>query len=134
MRRNAFAQNTQNVIDATNISMTDNIFSVSLPKKNEREFLDTVKKCPLCGANNFKDFRDHAQEGHPKTKSSTVEKYIGHQIDLMREYFATIRALHFILQIQGRRFRPTQEEKDSYVNLMSELRTLCEDSFNNKDK
>ena len=134
MRQNHFPQNPKKVIETKNISMTDDIFLLSQPEKNEKTFLNGVKKCPICNVNTFQDFRDHVQERHQKTSPLTIEKYIENEINQMRPRFDSIRALHHMLMVQGSNgVTITPKEKQKYAYLINELRNLVEISFNNTD-
>ena len=132
MRQNDFLQNPKKVIETKNISMTDNIFLLSQPEKNEKTFLNGVKECPMCGVNSFQDFRDHIQERHQYASPLTIEGYIENEINQMRPRFDSIRALQYMLMVQGTK-GVTPKEKEKYAYLINELKNLVEVSFNNTD-
>ena len=101
MKENVFIKDAKKSIDITNISMADDIFSEAKAQKNKENFLDTIKKCPICGVDKYEDFRDHVQERHFGASSWTAETFIENKINEIRRGFKVIRAFHYWLQIKA---------------------------------
>ena len=136
MKENVFIKDAKKSIDITNISMADDIFSEAKAQKNKENFLDTIKKCPICGVDKYEDFRDHVQEHHFGASSWTAETFIENKINEIRRGFKAIRAFHYWLQIQGRRKAPNEREKKRYIELwneLNELKKLADESFSTND-
>ena len=133
MSQNDCPQNPEKVIDTKNISMTDDIFLLSQPENNVKTFLNGVKKCPLCDVDSFQDFRDHIQEIHQNASPFYIEGFIEKEIIQMIPHFRSIRALHYMLLVQGTK-SVTPKEKEKYTYLINGLRNLVADAFNNTDE